>query len=249
MLIPFLYSKQIIWSLHIQLGIYSSYPCQIQCFFYQRDTLPILYRLAIYLSIINAEWYPSPSVFANSTGSAYRHDDCLINPLDKFSSSHSFTTTNSTLDIEYNGHHVGISQFITRTWWLIPGRRGGNLSANTLLHSRGNSWYCSGTISSKGPSFKSFASIALLISYRDALKTLSFPVLIVRKKEARLSITIFPWHGLRGLIFGSTVSLTCYSGPGGSSVTSWTVTDVSWQCVMQYHDPNLTVFDAIHMAT
>jgi hypothetical protein len=52
---------------------------------------------------------PCPGFFANNTGGAKGQDDCRINPLDIFSSSHSFKTTNSALDIKYNGPHVGVS--------------------------------------------------------------------------------------------------------------------------------------------
>jgi len=192
---------------------------------------------------------PPFGFFANRTGAAKGDDDWRIYPLDIFSSSHSFRTTNSVLEIEYNGPHVGVSPSFRRTSWSILGLCGGNLSANTLLNRGRNSWYCSGTISSKGRSFISFASIALLISWSDALNIISFPFFGVLKKDDPLSITMFPQNGLCGRIVGSNTSLTEYAGSRGSSVTSWTVTGALLQCVGQYWEPNVTVFDAKYTAT
>jgi len=56
-----------------------------------------------------------PGFFRDSPGAANSDDNCRINPVDIFSSSHSFNTTNSALDIEYNGPHVGICQSFNRT--------------------------------------------------------------------------------------------------------------------------------------
>jgi len=192
---------------------------------------------------------PPPCFFANNTGAANGDDDCQMNPLDIFSSSRSFNTTNSALDIEYNGPNGGVSPSINWTPWSIPGGCGGNLSANTLLHSGRNSWYCSGTISSKGRFFKSFASMALLISYIEALNTVSLPFLTVQKNEAPLSMTSIPRNSRRGRISVLNTYLTWYTGSGGSFVTPCTVSGASWQGVMQYCDLNVTVFDAKRTAT
>jgi hypothetical protein len=45
---------------------------------------------------------------------------------------------------------------------------------------------------SNGLSLRSLASIALLMSYSDALKIVSLPRLTVLKKEAPFNMTIFP---------------------------------------------------------
>jgi len=141
---------------------------------------------------------------------------CRINLLDIFSSSHSFNTTNAALDIEYNCPLVGVSPSFIRASWSIPGRCGCNVSANNWLNNGRNSWYCFGTISSKGHSFKCFGSIALLISYKDALYTIRFPFLTVWKKDAPFKITVFPPNGLGGRICGLNIFLLWLTGSGGS---------------------------------
>ena len=148
---------------------------------------------------------PPSGFFANGTGATKGDDDWRMNPLDIVSSNHSFRTTNSVLDIEYNGPHVGVSPSFRCTSWSVPGRCGGSRSANILLNNGRNSWYCSGTISSRGCSFKSFASIALLISLRDTLNTLSFLFLTVPKNEDPLSITMLPRKGRWGRNCGSNI--------------------------------------------
>jgi hypothetical protein len=64
-----------------------------------------------------------------------------------------------------------------------------------LLNSGRNSWYCFGMTSCNGLSLRSFASIALLISYKEALRMVSFPYLTVRKNEAPFNIMILPRNG------------------------------------------------------
>jgi len=149
-----------------------------------------------------------PGFFSNHTGEAYGDDDCQINSFDIFPTSHYFSTTDSALDIEYNGPQVRISASFNRTCKSIPSRNGGNISGNTFFNCRRNPWYWSGTIFSKGHSFKSSTSIALIISYRDALTTLSFPFFTVQKKKALFSIALFPRSGLGGRISCSNVFLT-----------------------------------------
>jgi len=57
-----------------------------------------------------------PSGFcANKTHAAKGDKDWRIKLLDIFSSSLSLSTTNSAPDIEYNGHHVGVSPTFKRT--------------------------------------------------------------------------------------------------------------------------------------
>jgi len=176
---------------------------------------------------------PPSGFFVNRTGAAHCDDDWQMSSFDIFSSSHSFRTTNSAVDIPYNRPHVGVSPSFKRTSCSIPGRWGGIRSANTLLNNGRNSWYCSGTISSRGPSFKFFASIALLISCRDASNTVSFPLFTVQRKEAPLRITIFPRNSLWGRIWGWNISLTQYTSSGRSSVTPCTVTGASWHWILQ----------------
>jgi len=53
--------------------------------------------------------------FAKTTGAAEGDDDWPINPFDIFGSSHSLSTTNSVLDIEYRGPHIGVSPAIRHT--------------------------------------------------------------------------------------------------------------------------------------
>lgn len=187
---------------------------------------------------------PTSGFFAITTGAAHGDDNCRMNPLDIFSLRNSFNTTNSALDIEYNGPHVGIPLSFRQTSWSMPAQCGGNLFANTLLNSGKIASYCSGTITSNKRSFTSFALIAVLMSYKAALIIVSFPRLTVRNNEAPLSVTISPQNGLWGQICRSNISSAWDAGSGGTSLTPWTATGASWQRVMQYCDPNVTSFDA-----
>jgi len=170
---------------------------------------------------------PLSSFFANKTGVANGDDDWQINPFNIFSSTHAFRTTNSVLDMLYRGPHVGVSLSFKQTSSSMPDGWGGSQSAHILLNSRRNSWCCSGTISSRGHSFNSLASIALLISYNDALNTVNRPFLTIQKNEDPFNITIFPSNGLWARISGSSIFLAKYTGSGGSSVTSCTVLGAS----------------------
>jgi hypothetical protein len=114
---------------------------------------------------------PVSSFFVTSTGVANGDDDCQIIPVDIYCSSHSCNTSNSVLDIEYNGPHIGVSPSFKATSWSIPGQCGGNWPTHMLLNNGRNSWYSSRTTSSRGCSFGFFTSIALLISYDDDSNT------------------------------------------------------------------------------
>jgi len=155
-----------------------------------------------------------------------------------------------TLDIKYIGHPVGVSPSINRTSYSIPGQCGGRRSAWILFNSGKNSWYCPGTISSRGQSLRFIAPIALLISYIEALKIVCHPLFNVWKTKAPFSTMILPCNGLHGPVCGWNMSSgTGKTDSGCSSITSWTVTGASWQCIVQYSEPNMTVFDAMHPTT
>ena len=187
---------------------------------------------------------PPSGFLANTTSVANGGDDWQINPFDIFSSSHAFRTTNSVLDMLCRSSHIGVSPSFKLTSWSMLDKWGGSPSGNNSLNSGRNSGYCSGTISSRGCSFNTLASIALLILYNDALNTDNRSSLTVQKNQVPFNVTIFPRNSLCGRISGSNISLAKYTGSGDSSVTPCTVTGASWQCVVQYCDPNITVFDA-----
>jgi len=105
---------------------------------------------------------PPSGFFGNKTGAAKGDDDWRINSLDIFLSSHSFKTTKSVLDIEYNGPHVCISPSFRRASWSMPGLCGGNQSTNILLTKGRTSWYCSGTTTSRGCFFKFFCLSSII---------------------------------------------------------------------------------------
>jgi hypothetical protein len=88
----------------------------------------------------------------------------------------------------------------------MPGRYGGNRSGNTLTNNGRNSWYHLGTISSKGLSFKSLASIALLMSDKDAWNIVSLSLLTDKMNEAPLRILISSRTGLWGRNCGAYIS-------------------------------------------
>jgi len=136
------------------------------------------------------------------------------------------------------------------TSWSIPGWCGGSQSTRTSSKRCKNSWYCCGIISSKGRSLRSFASIASLLSWRDALSIVSFPFLTVWKNETPLNMTIFPQNGCCCRICGLDIPPHWgYTASGGSHVTLFTVTGASWQVVVQFCDLEVTVFDANYTAT
>jgi len=193
---------------------------------------------------------PPLGVLANTTSVAKGDDAGWINHLAIFSSSHSSSTTNSALDIESRCPHGGTSPFFSCKTLSMPGWCGGSRSAETILNKRRSSLYCLETISSRGCSFRSLASIALLISYRDTSISVSFPLLNVWKKENPLSITMFPWNGGCGYICGLYIPSSWGStGSGGSSVTPSIVTGAWWQCGMEYCNPNVSIFDENHTTT
>jgi len=193
---------------------------------------------------------PPSCFFPNITSAANGDNDCLRNPFIIFSSSHCLSTTTSVLDIEYNGPHLGVSPSLKRNSWSMPGQCGGNRSANNILNNGRNSCYCFGISSSNGPPIKSLASMALSMSYRDALNTVSFPFLTVLKDEDPLGITIFPRNSHCGLICGSDIpSFGEYTCSRGFSVTPCTVMVASSQCVVQYCDPKVAISNANSTAT
>ena len=192
---------------------------------------------------------PPSGFFANRTGAANGEEDRRMNPVDMFSSNNSITTTNSGVGIHYKGPQFGESPSCWRTCWSRPGRCSGKQSAHTGLNNRRNSWYGSGTISSKGRYLKSIVTISWLTSYSEALNTVSLPFFTVEEKGDPCSVTIFPQNSRWGRICGSNISLTGYTGSGSYSVTLCTITGASWQHVVQYWEPIVTVLDANRTAT
>ena len=186
----------------------------------------------------------------NRTIAAKGDDDWRISALDRLSSNHYLSTTNSALDIKYRGPQSGFSPLLRRTSWSMPGWCGGSQSAETLLNKGRNSWYYFGTISSRGHSFESFASIAIIVYYSNALNVVSFPFFTVRQNEDPLGMMIFPRCGSCGCICGLNNPFPLgKTGSGGSFVTPRTMTGASWQCVMQCCDPNGIVLYANHTTT
>ena len=168
-----------------------------------------------------------------------------MNPFDIFSSGHPLRVTNSVLDIESRVPHVDSSPSFRHSSWLMRGRCGGRGLATTWPTKGKNSWVYFGTIPSRSRSGWSFASLALSISMGDALNTICFPFVSVRKNEDLLSITIFPRNDrCRCICCSDMPSFWGQTGSGGSFVTHWMVRGISWERVVQYCDPNVSVFDA-----
>jgi len=154
------------------------------------------------------------------------------------------------VDIECNSTHLGVSPSFNHTSWSIQGWCGGCWSANILLSSSNNSWYCLESISSRGHSFRSFTSITSLIPCCDSSNSVNCPSFTILQKDGPFNITMLPQNGFCGCIFGwnttPAMGWTCF---GGSSLAPCTATCASWQFVMQYSDPNITVFKTIPATT
>jgi hypothetical protein len=84
--------------------------------------------------------------------------------------------------------------------------------------------------------------------FNNALCIVCFPFWTACISETPLSITIMPWSSYVACICGSYSSCMRYTASGGSSLY-FSVTIASWHCVMQYYEPNLTVFNKTHTAT
>jgi len=189
---------------------------------------------------------PSPlsHFLPNNISAANGDDDWRIKPFDMFSSSHSFCTTRSALEIEYNGSPDGVTATFKLTLLLMPGQYGGSQCATIVLNSRKNSFNWQRTISSRGYSSKFFTSIASSILYSTALRIGRFPSFTVRKKDNSSSITIFSWNCQWGQIFGLNSSSTGkYNGLRSSSITCCAFTGPLWLCGMHFHNPHLTVLE------
>ena len=115
----------------------------------------------------------------------------------------------------------------------------------SLLKCSKISGYCSGTISFRGYSLWTCAAIASLMSFIEAAKTVYFSVFTIWKQEDQLIITIFPRNGSCGQVgCSNTPSCREWISSGGFSVTPWTETGASWQCVIQVCDPNIMLLEA-----
>lgn len=136
---------------------------------------------------------PLSRIYGRRTGRQKGDDNWHMKLFHGFSFSHAVSTTSSASDIEQRSPHKGVSHSSSCTSWSMPARSGGTRSTNIVLNSCRHAWYCLGTRASKGCSFQSFDSMALLLSYIAALMIISFPSLAVRKNENPLSIKTSTW--------------------------------------------------------